>query len=87
MTEAFNENVVEWITNDKTITVTLSQRKFITKIKKLAEKHPEDVQIIHENPDGSIVAHLPLKALKFNISNRTFTDEQRQAIAERMRIG
>lgn len=61
------ENVIEWVTGDDTITVTLSQRKYITRVRKLAAKLPSLVSILAENPDGSILAHLPLKALKLSI--------------------
>jgi hypothetical protein len=33
----------------------------------LAEKYPEDVEIVAENRDGTICAHLPLKALHLTI--------------------
>lgn len=61
------ENVIEWVTGDDTITVTLSQRKYITKVRKLAVKWPSLVSILAENADGSILARLPLKALKLSI--------------------
>lgn len=61
------ENVIEWLNNEDTISVTLYQVKYINKVKKLAIKYPDLVQILAENKDGSIFAHLPLKALKFNI--------------------
>ena len=40
-----NENVIEWLNGDKQISCTISQGKFITKILKLIEKYPEDVEI------------------------------------------
>ena len=63
---ACNENVIEWIRNDSVATVTLSQGRHITRIRKLAATHPEDVQITAENMDGSICAHIPVKYIKFN---------------------
>lgn len=57
------ENVIEWITGDKRVTVSLTQKRFINRVKMLAEKHPELVDIVAENRDGSLCAHLPLKAL------------------------
>jgi len=83
--ENLTENVIEWVTGDSQVTVTLSQKKYITKIKKMAIKHPDEVTIIHENSDGSIVAHLPLKSIKISITSKNFTEEQRLAMAERMR--
>lgn len=61
------ENVIEWITGSETLTVTLTQQKYITKVEKLAEKWPDMVEIVSRNTDGSILAHLPLKALKLSI--------------------
>lgn len=57
------ENVIEWITGDKTVTVSLTQKRHINRVKMLAEKHPNLVEIVAENRDGSLCAHLPLKAL------------------------
>ena len=63
----FKENAIEWLTGDDTISVSLTQKKYINKVKKLAIKHPNLVSILAENIDGSIFAHLPLKALKLSI--------------------
>ena len=85
--EATCENVIEWVKNSKTVTVFFSQKRYITKIKRLAEKHPDKVQIVTENKDGSIVAHLPINAVHLSIVKRKeFTEEQRLAAIERMKI-
>lgn len=78
-----NENVVEFRKNSKTMYVTFSQKRFIKKIKMLAETFPDKVIILAENDDGSIHAKLPVKALKINLVQ--LTDEQSVARAERMR--
>lgn len=64
------ENSIEWLNGQETVTVSFSQKKYINKVKKLAEKHPELVAILAENEDGSIFAHLPLKAVKLSIITR-----------------
>lgn len=61
------ENCIEWINGQDTISVTLSQGRYISKVKRLAEKYPDLVRILHENKDGSIFAHMPLKSLKLSI--------------------
>ena len=61
------ENVIEWITGEDTITCTFTQKKYINKVRKLAEKQPCLVSILKENRDGSILCHLPLKALKLGL--------------------
>ena len=76
------ENAIEWIRDSKTATVTFSQGRYITKIKKLAEKYPDKVQIVAVNK-SSIVAHIPTSAIKINIIERDFTDEQKEAARAR----
>ena len=63
------------------VTGTFSQRKWISKIKKLAEKRPDEVEIVVENTDGSIVAHLPLSYIKISPPKKV-SEEQK----ERMRL-
>lgn len=53
----------------------------ITKIKKLATEHPEQVEIIAENKDGSIYAHIPTAWVKIN-PKREISEEEK----ENMRI-
>ena len=57
-------------------------------IKRLKEKYPEEVNIKHENKDGSIQAYLPLKWMKIRPTRKMdLTIEQRAAIAERLQGG
>ena len=64
------ENCIEWLNGQDVVSVTLSQKRLISKVKKMAEKHPDLVTILAENEDGSIFAHLPLKAVKLSIISR-----------------
>lgn len=80
-----NENIIEWIRDSKYATVTFSQGRYITKIKKLAEQYPDECEIVAENPDGSIMAHIPTKWVKISRVVREITDEQREELSERMR--
>lgn len=80
-----NENVIEWLTGQHTISCTLSQTKYINKIKKLAEHHPDKVKILAENDDGSIYCKLPIKSLKLSIIERELTDEQREEMSKRFK--
>ena len=53
------ENVIEFLENQQQATVTFSQGRYKTRIRKLAEARPEECQIVAENKDGSICAHIP----------------------------
>lgn len=79
------ENVIGWYKDSEMATVTFSQGRYISKIKKLAEKYPDDVKVL-ENADGTILAYIPVKAIHISIVHRTeMTDEQKQAASERMK--
>ena len=79
-----NENVIEFLNNQHTITVSFCMQKWINKIKKLKELHPDDVKILAENDDGSICAKLPIKYLKISAPKRV-SEEQRQSASERFK--
>lgn len=70
MQNDIHENVIEWITGSDYIACTFTQKKYINKVRKIAIQMPELVPILHENKDGSIFCHLPLKALKLSIITR-----------------
>ena len=85
MSEAMNENVIEYLRGQKTATATFcSQSKLGNKVKRLAEERPEECQVMAENPDGSIVAHFPVKWIKISVP-RQFSEEQKAEMAERGR--
>lgn len=81
------DNCFEWYTGEKRVSVTFSQRKYVNKLKKYAEKYPDEIEIVKENQDGSIFAHIPISWVKFSPprQGREFTDEERAEAAERMR--
>ena len=79
-----NENCIEWLNGQKTITCTYSQQKYVNKAKKLAHKNPHDVHIVAENADGSIVIHAPLSYFKFG-KPRTMSDKEKLVASERLK--
>lgn len=80
------ENVIGWFKDSEIATVTFSQGRYISKIKKLAKEHPDDVKVL-ENSDGTILAYVPVKAIHIGIIHRNveMSDEQRKAASERMK--
>lgn len=80
----FKENNIEWITGENTIAVTLTSQRHINKIRKLAERKPDDVKIT-TNKDGSIYATLPLSYLKFN-APLTLTEERKEKLREQTKM-
>lgn len=79
------ETVYEHIKGDKTFTVTAAERWSINMVHRLANQHPDEVEIVHENSDGSLVAHVPHEWMRIvPKQKRTYTEEQRAAMRERL---
>lgn len=76
------ENALEWYTGDNIITVTLSQKRLINKIKKMAQEFPDEVKIDCVNDEGTVLAHIPLSYLKIT-RPREISEEQRIKARER----
>lgn len=87
MADVVIDNCMEWLTGDKVGAVTFSQKRWVSKLLKYAEDYPEDVEIIAQNPDGSVFAHVPISWFKFSPprKGREMTDEEKAAAAERLR--
>ena len=80
------DNGVEWYTGENRVTATFSQRKCVTKIKKLAITRPEDVKIITEKKDGSVMAHLPLSYIKISPPRKVnISDERREQMRKNVK--
>lgn len=80
-----NEFAIEWIKGRNYAGVTVpSGTALKSKLVRLAEKNPEEVQIIEENEDGSMFAHVPVNYVKIS-PPRKVSDEQKEAASERFR--
>ena len=64
-----SENVIDFITGERTATVTFTNRKHINRIKTIYEERKDDVKDFRENPDGSICAK------KFLLNGSKFRQE------------
>ena len=81
------ENMIEFISNTHTTTVTFTNQKHINRIKNLYEERKDDFKYFVENKDGSICAKLPLKWIKINPGSKTgriMTEEQKEAARIRL---
>lgn len=79
------ENAIEFYKGDKRATVSFTTERFKTRVKDLAEKYPDECQIVAENLDGSICAYIPVRWIKISPpKSRDLTEEQKKEIAERL---
>ena len=86
-TDICQDNCFEWLTGQKRASVTFSQKRFVNKLKKYAGEYPGDIEIVAENEDGSICAHVPVTWFKFSPPRvREMSDEERAAAAERLKL-
>lgn len=89
MVGELRDNNIQWYSQGnstaKTATASFYQKKFVNKIKKLAQSHPDEVEIIAENKDGSICAHFPVGWVKVS-PPRVMSEERKAEMTERMRV-
>ena len=83
------ENAIEFIKDQKRATVTFSQPRYITRIKKLAEKYPEECEIVAINKSTgegeSICAHIPTAWIRITPpAVRELTEEQKEELTRRL---
>lgn len=84
--DEIRETIYEHAAGSDTFTVTAAERKSIGMLRKLAEKHPGEVEIVAENVDGSLVARLPYSWMRIVPKRQVeMSEERRLAAAERMR--
>ncbi|MGI6068861.1 MAG: hypothetical protein ACOYBE_00340 [Blautia sp.] len=77
------ENAIEFTKDSDRATVSFSQGRYIGRIRKLAAARPEECEIMTENKDGSICAHIPVNWVKISPPKK-YTEEQRQKMAVRL---
>ena len=80
------ENSIEWITGEDVAGVTLTQQKYKSAVKRYAEKYPDKVQIVAENDDGSMFAHMALEYVRIlrPKTGKARTDEEIAEFRQRM---
>ena len=87
---AERETSIHWSFKDDNVIVSTTDNTFITKMKRRLLSDPDHYKCFaFENKDGTVDSYefeFPLKCLSFrNFSKRSMTEEQRKAVADRMR--
>lgn len=77
------ENVIEWLRDEETATVTLTQGRTKTKIMRLASEKPDECSITAINADGSMCAKIPTSWIKIS-PPRTVSEKQVETARERL---
>ena len=77
------ENVIEFVRDGKYATVSLSQGRYIGRIRKLVKSHPGECQIVAENIDGSICAQVLVRWIKIS-PPREMSEERKREMALRL---
>ena len=75
--------------DDKVMYVSTDERRWINRLLKIVEEHPNEVTITQrpEENDGCLCLKCPASYLKISPpSRREMTDEQRIALSERMKL-
>ena len=80
------ETVIEHLDGKKTWTISTDERTWKNRLCKLAEDHPDDVECVAVNRDGSMMFHVPKSWIKIRPPRKVnMSDERKAELAERMR--
>lgn len=80
------ETVFEHLDGNKTWTVSTDERTWKNRLFKLAEQHPDEVECVAVNRNGSVMFHIPASWVKVKPPRKVeMTEERRQELADRMR--
>lgn len=77
------ENVIEWITGDAYISVTVTQERYRNKLRKLYAERPEQFQLFREDDNGYVFAKIPATWIKVGPPRKVdMTEEKLQKLAD-----
>ena len=80
------ETTINYLQENKTMTVFTSRRKWLNKLTKYANEPNSQVTIMHENADGSKIFEVPIHWLKISPPRKSnMTEEQKLKAAERLK--
>lgn len=80
-----NEFAIEWERGDAFAWVTVpNHTKLKSKLVKYSKSYPEEVTVVKENKDGSLLAKVPVSYIKVSPPKR-MSAENREKASERMK--
>ena len=80
-----DEFAIEWVKGAEYAGVTApSGTALKSKLLRLARENPNEVEIMVENQDGSLFAHIPVRYVKISPPKK-MSEEQREAASERFK--
>jgi hypothetical protein len=83
---ALTETTFDHIKGNDKFSLTAAEQWSIAMVKKLKARYPDEVEILHTNPDGSMLVHLPFDWMRVVPKRKdTLTDRQRAERANSMR--
>ena len=82
------ETALEHVAGENIATFYSGETKWLNQIHKLKEQYPSDVDILHVNPDGSVLAHIPASWIRIKPKKTVvMTTEQIEASKARLEQG
>lgn len=79
------ETTITWLKGDEKASIYTCDSVMVNRLRKLAEENPDDVRILNDQGYG-LKMDVPVKWIKIRKPKKmNFTDEQKAAMAERLR--
>lgn len=78
---ALMETCTDHVKGEDFFTITAAETWSVAMVKRLKAKYPEEVEIRHTNPDGSMVARMPFTWMRI-VPRKTMSEEHRAKLAD-----
>ena len=81
------ENSIEFLTGDKTATISVSNKRFVNRLRKLFfdGEHGQEMLRFTENADGSLYCVVPLSWVRVSPpARREITEQEKEVLRERL---
>lgn len=77
-----NENCIEFLSGEHYAVATFTNRKHITRMKKIYEERKDEIKYFRENKDGSICVKFPLKWVRLNPGSKPDPNKPKKIMTE-----
>ena len=77
-----NENDLCYLTGERYVCVSFTDRKMINRIKKIYEERAEEFKYLTQNKDGSICAKIPKKWFRINPGSKPDPNKPKKQLSE-----
>lgn len=83
--DTYNETTIDHLSGAPFCGISTGELKTKNRLAKLIEQHPGELELVANNPDGSVFYHVPWTWIRISPPKKVvLTEEQKSALVERL---